>query len=50
LDTVASVLEDLAGRGLVVGVITHVKELASRAPVRFVVSSEPAGSKVVRVS
>lgn len=50
LDTVASVLEDLAGRGLVVGVITHVKELASRAPVRFVVSREPAGSKVVKVS
>jgi exonuclease SbcC len=50
LDTVASVLEDLAGRGLVVGVITHVKELASRAPVRFVVSSEPGGSKVVKLS
>ncbi|MEE8407863.1 MAG: SMC family ATPase, partial [Acidimicrobiia bacterium] len=50
LDTVASVLEDLAGRGLVVGVITHVKELASRAPVQFVVSSEPGGSKVVKLS
>ncbi len=50
LDTVASVLEDLAGRGLVVGVNTHVKELAARAPVRFVVSREPAGSKVVKVS
>ncbi len=50
LDTVASVLEDLAGKGLVVGVITHVKELASRAPVRFVVSSEPGGSKVVKLS
>ncbi|MFV1961117.1 MAG: AAA family ATPase [Acidimicrobiia bacterium] len=50
LDTVASVLEDLAGRGLVVGVITHVKELASRAPVRFVVSRDTAGSKVVKVS
>jgi DNA repair protein SbcC/Rad50 len=50
LDTVASVLEDLAGRGLIVGVITHVKELASRAPVRFVVSRDTAGSKVVKVS
>ena len=50
LDTVASVLEDLAGKGLVVGVITHVKELASWAPVRFVVSSEPGGSKVAKLS
>ena len=45
LDTVASVLEDLAG-GLMVGVITHVKELAGRAPTRFEVIKEPSGSKV----
>ena len=50
LDTVASVLEELAGKGLMVGVITHVKELASRAPVRFEVSSEPDGAKVAMVS
>lgn len=50
LQTVAAVLEELAGQGLVVGVITHVKELASRAPVRFEVSREPAGAKVVMVS
>ena len=50
LDTVASVLEGLAGDGLVVGVITHVKELAWRAPTRFEVTREPAGSKVALVS
>lgn len=47
LDTVATVLEELAGRGLMVGVITHVKELAARAPSRFEVVRGPAGSKVV---
>jgi exonuclease SbcC len=50
LDTVASVLEELAGDGLMVGVITHVKELAARAPTRFEVTREPTGSVVERVS
>ena len=46
LDTVASVLEELTGRGLMVGVITHVKELAARAPVRYEVRREPGGAQV----
>jgi len=46
LDTVASVLEELAGRGLMVGIVTHVKELAARATVRFEVRREPTGSVV----
>jgi exonuclease SbcC len=46
LDVVAAVLEELAGRGLMVGVITHVKELAARAPVRYQVTREPEGSRV----
>ncbi|HEX9847183.1 MAG TPA: SMC family ATPase [Acidimicrobiia bacterium] len=50
LDTVADVLEELTGRGLMVGVITHVKELAARAPVRYEVRREPTGSEVRRVS
>jgi exonuclease SbcC len=50
LDTVASVLEELAGDGLMVGVITHVKELAARAPTRFEVTREPTGSVVEKVS
>jgi len=46
LDTVATVLEELTGRGLMVGVITHVKELAARAPVRYEVSREVGGASV----
>ncbi|HJQ78126.1 MAG TPA: SMC family ATPase [Acidimicrobiia bacterium] len=50
LDTVASVLEELTGRGLMVGIITHVKELAARAPVRYEVRREPTGAQVRLVS
>jgi len=50
LDTVASVLEELAGRGLMVGIVTHVKELAARATVRFEVRREATGSMVEVVS
>jgi exonuclease SbcC len=46
LDTVASVLEELTGRGLMVGIVTHVKELAARATVRFEVRREATGSMV----
>jgi exonuclease SbcC len=46
LDTVATVLEELTGRGLMVGVITHVKELASRAPVRYEVRRGVGGASV----
>jgi exonuclease SbcC len=50
LDTVASVLEGLAGKGLMVGVITHVKELAARASVRYEVTRGARGSTVSEVS
>ncbi|MFQ5522075.1 MAG: AAA family ATPase [Acidimicrobiia bacterium] len=50
LDIVASVLEALTAKGLMVGVITHVKELASRAPDRFEVTAGPSGAEVRRVS
>lgn len=50
LDTVAAVLEELTGRGLMVGIVTHVKELAARAPVRYEVTREPAGARVRQVS
>ncbi|CAN5854944.1 hypothetical protein BH23ACT4_BH23ACT4_14680 [soil metagenome] len=46
LDVVASVLESLTMSGLMVGIITHVKALAHRAPVRFVVDKGPEGSSV----
>lgn len=50
LEVVATVLEDLASRGLMVGIITHVKELAGLAPVRFRVSKGPEGAQVEMVS
>ncbi len=46
LVTVATVLEELTGRGLMVGIITHVKELAARAPVRYEVTREVGGAAV----
>ena len=46
LDVVAAVLENLTVSGLMVGIITHVRALATRAPVRFVVRKGPEGSHV----
>jgi DNA repair protein SbcC/Rad50 len=49
LDTVASTLERLAADSdRMVGVITHVAELAERVPVRFVVSRTGTTSTIVR--
>ena len=48
LDMVASTLEALAQGQRVVGVITHVAELAERVPVRFRVSRDTRTSTVVR--
>lgn len=45
LDTVAAALEDLAGSRMV-GIITHVRELAARIPVRFDVRRGPDGSTI----
>jgi exonuclease SbcC len=49
LDIVASVLDELAGRGRTVGIVTHVRELAERMPVRFEVTKGPETSSVVRI-
>lgn len=46
LETVAGVLEGLTARGLMVGIITHVKDLAARAPIRFEVRKGPEGSAI----
>ena len=46
LDVVAAVLEGLSVSGLMVGIITHVRALASRAPTRFAVMKGPDGSSV----
>ena len=49
LETVATALEELGAQGRVVGIVTHVRELAERLPVRFEVRKGPAGSTVERV-
>lgn len=49
LDVVAGALEELQAGGRVVGLISHVPELAERMPCRFVVRKEPSGSTIERV-
>ena len=49
LDTVASVIEALGARGRMVGLITHVAELAERIPVCYRVSKDAATSRVEKV-
>ena len=46
LDVVAATIENLGQSGRMVGVVTHVSELAARVPVRFVVR-KGAGTSVV---
>ncbi len=49
LDVVANVLDELVGRGRTVGIVTHVRELADRIPVRFEVTKGPETAMVARV-
>lgn len=49
LDTVASALEELGSGGRMVGVVTHVRDLAERLPVRFEVRKEGRSSRVEKV-
>ncbi len=49
LDTVATAIEELGSAGRMVGIITHVRELAERLPVRFEVTKGPEGARVERV-
>jgi exonuclease SbcC len=49
LDVVAGAIEELGAQGRTVGVVTHVRELAERLPVRFEVTKGPAGATVERV-
>ena len=50
LETVAAAIEELGAQGRVVGVVTHVRELAERLPVRYEVRKGPSGSTVDRVA
>ena len=49
LDVVAAALDELGARGRMVGVVTHVRELADRLPVRFEVTKVGGSSAVERV-
>jgi exonuclease SbcC len=46
---VAATIENLGQSGRMVGVVTHVAELAGRVPVRFEVRKGVAGSVVEKV-
>ncbi|MFP5297591.1 MAG: SbcC/MukB-like Walker B domain-containing protein, partial [Actinomycetota bacterium] len=50
LDTVAATIENLAAKGRMVGIITHVRELAERVPVQFKVTKDANGSRVEKVA
>jgi len=49
LETVAGTIEQLGAGRRMVGVVTHVRELAERMPVAFRVTKGPRGSTVTRV-
>ncbi len=50
LDVVASSIEELAAGDRVVGLVTHVRELADRIPVQFRVTKGPSTATVERVT
>ena len=50
LDTVAATVENLAARGRMVGIVTHVRELADRVPVQFRVTKDIRTSTVEKVA
>lgn len=49
LDIVATAIEELGARGRMVGVVTHVPDLAQRIPVQFRVSKSSGSASVERV-
>jgi exonuclease SbcC len=49
LDIVASAIEELGSQGRMVGIVTHVRELAERIPIRFEVRKVGGGSTVEKV-
>jgi exonuclease SbcC len=49
LDVVASAIEELGATGRVVGVVSHVTELAERLPVRYELTRAGNASTIERV-
>lgn len=50
LDVTAAAIEELGASGRMVVIVTHIRELADRMPVRFEVAKSPTTSTVTRVS
>lgn len=50
LETVAATIENLGQSGRMVGIITHVRELAERVPVRFEVRKGPRTSTIEKLT
>jgi exonuclease SbcC len=50
LETVAATIENLGASDRTVGIVTHVRDLAERMPVQFVVSKGPKTAAVERVN
>ena len=50
LETVAATIENLGQSGRMVGIITHVRELAARVPVRFEVRKGPRTSTIEKLA
>lgn len=49
LEVVAGTIEELGAGGRLVGIVTHIRELADRMPTRFDVRKDASGSSVARV-
>jgi exonuclease SbcC len=49
LDVVSSAIEELGSSGRMVGIVTHIRDLADRMPTRFEVAKGPRTSSVSRV-
>lgn len=49
LDTVASVVQELGSRDRMIGLVTHVRELADQIPTRFEVKRLPDGATITRI-
>jgi exonuclease SbcC len=49
LDVVAAAIEELSASGRLIGIVTHIRDLADRMPVRFEVQKDATTSRVERV-
>ena len=49
LETVATAVEELGAEGKLVGIVTHIRELADRMPVRLELTKTGGTARVARV-